>query len=152
MQTETVREALDWTSAFHTRLRDCLRQCSDRSPDERSVLLLDYLAAHEDKLAKLISAFQAEASTDALNTWCNEYFNKNPIVPHKFCEMSLSQLTPDEIMELIAFDHAQVIELYKNLLDRAVIPSLRELLKELVALEEHEMMIMMQGANRLTDI
>jgi hypothetical protein len=55
-------------------------------------------------------------------------------------------------MEVISDQHQQVIELYRYLYLRADIPSAKELLENLKSLEEHESMLMSQGANRLSDM
>lgn len=152
MYTETLRNALDWTSNFHSDLQDCMQHCSEQTSDERSALLLDYLAKHEEKLAQLIAAFKQEGDTHALNTWCREHFNKKPVIEHSFNDKSVAELTPDELVEFVAFKHSQIIDLYKTLLAKAPIPGMTELLTQLVELEEHEIMTMMQGANRLQDV
>lgn len=151
MYTETLRDALDWTSKFHTNLHDCMVHCSEQTSSERCSLLLDYLAKHEEKLAQLIMVFKQEGDTHALNTWCREHFNKKPTIQHSVSDKPLAELTSDELVEFVVFKHSQIIDLYKSLLARAPIPSMTELLTQLVALEEHEIMTMMQGANRFSD-
>jgi hypothetical protein len=152
MYTETLRDALDWTSKFHSDLHDCMVHCSEQSTSERSSLLLDYLAKHEEKLAKLIMTFKQEGDTHALNTWCREHFEKKPVIKHSFSDKPLAELTPDELLKFVAFKHAQIIDLYKSLLAKAPIPKMTELLQQLVALEEHEIMSMMQGANQVGEV
>lgn len=152
MHTETLFDALEWTSKFHSNLHDCFLRCSEQTPNERSSMLSSYLAEHEQKLAHLITAFKHEGDTHALNTWCNEYFDNRPVVQRNFDQKPMAELDADELTEYVAYKHAELIDLYKSLLDKAVIPSMNELLTELIALEEHEIMAMMQGANRLKDI
>lgn len=152
MHTETLRDVLDWTSRFHSDLRDWMLECSKRAVDERSALLLDYLAKHEEKLARLISAFQQEGDTQALNTWCREHFVKKPVIQDDLRGKPVTQLTSDEMIEFVVFKHSQITDLYKNLLAKAPIPAMKELLTELVALEEHEIMSMIQGANRIGEV
>ncbi|MDF3013002.1 MAG: ATPase [Cellvibrio sp.] len=149
MYTETLRDALEWTSKFHSDLHDCMVHCSSQASDERSALLLDYLAKHEEKLARLVAAFEQEGDTHALNTWCREHFNKKPVIEDSFSDRALAELTPDELIEFVALKHSQIIDLYKTLLAKAPIPGMTELLTQLVELEEHEIMTMMQGAHQV---
>lgn len=152
MYTETLRDALDWTSKFHSDLHDCMMQCSAQSTSEQSSLLLDYLAQHEEKLAQLILAFKQEGDTHALNTWCREHFEKKPVIKQSFSDKPLKDLTPDELLKFVAFKHSQIIDLYKSLLAKAPIPKMTQLLEQLVALEEHEIMVMMRGANQVGEV
>lgn len=152
MYTETLSDALEWTSKFHSDLQSCMVRCSEESSDERCVLLLDYLAQHEEKLAQLIMALKRDGDTHALNTWCREHFEKKPVIQDNFNNKPLAQFTPDELVEFVVFKHSQIIDLYKTLMEKAPIPAMKELLAELVELEEHEIMTMSQSANRLSDI
>jgi hypothetical protein len=61
--------------------------------------------------------------------------------------MDLSQ-----IIETVVSQHYQIISLYKHLYVKADIPSMKELLKQLIEFEESHVMQMVQGANRLEDI
>lgn len=146
MYTETLRDALEWTSKFHSDLRDCMLRCSEQATSERTALLLDYLATHEEKLAQLIIHFKQQGDTHALNTWCREHFEKKPVIQHSLNDRPLAELTPDELLEYVTFHHSQIIDLYKTLLAKAPIPAMTELLNQLVSLEEHEIMSMVQGA------
>tara|TARA_R100000656_G_scaffold53482_1_gene42299 strand:+ start:591 stop:1055 length:465 start_codon:yes stop_codon:yes gene_type:complete len=151
LENEPLHDALTWAAEFHNRIRDRLRHCSQTASDERLALLLDYLANHEDRLAKIIAAFEREGDLNSLNTWCVEYLNEKPIAEHKYSDKPLSELDQDQILDFVVFKHSQIIELFKNLLARAAIPSMTELLTNLVELEEHEIKSMVQGANRLSD-
>lgn len=55
MQIETLKDVLHWTKEFHNQLSRCLRECADENQDARAQMLLTYLAAHEEKLAKAVA-------------------------------------------------------------------------------------------------
>lgn len=152
MKIETLRDVLHWTTEFHQHLSSCLRHCSDKNESERAKMLLVYLAGHESELASVVSNFEKTGNTNALNTWCYEYIDKHPIIHHEHCNTPFAKLNATEIMEVIVDQHQQVIELYRYLFSRADIPSAKELLENLKSLEEHESMLMSQGANRLSDM
>jgi hypothetical protein len=119
---------------------------------KRSKLLLDYLAKHETHLADVVERFSQQASSNALNTWCYEYLEKHPIIHKAAGQEPFSEISSLEITEVIMEQHRQVIELYRYLYSRADAPSAVELLKQLLDLEEHEVMQMAQSANRLEDL
>ncbi len=115
-------------------------------------MILAYLADHEASLMKVIKSFEASGDKHALNTWCYEYINKQPIVQHVYCDSPFAELDALQIMEVIVDQHQQVIQLYRYLASQAVIPSAQEMLESLRSLEEHEMMRMVQSANRFSDM
>lgn len=153
MQIETLKDVLEWTAGFHRQLSGCLARCESHEASERGRLLLDYLKQHEATLAKLVETFEREASSNALNTWCYEYLDKNPIMQQP-CREQVSDL-PDvnAVLGSVLKQHNQLIDLYRYLYaEAAVVPSAKELLQELIDLEQHEIMRMVQSSNRLSDL
>ncbi|AWL12303.1 hypothetical protein HMF8227_01830 [Saliniradius amylolyticus] len=151
MQVENLRDILHWTEVYHRRLSDYLQECADKQSSERVKLLLEYLSEHEGHLSELFEAFEAQSELKTLNTWCYEYLDKNPIQLAGEEDIPLNEASTQEVMRTIAAQHDQVTGLYRYLLARANIPSNIELLERLLALEEHEVMRMMHGANRWED-
>ena len=152
MQIETLKDVLHWTREFHQHLSQCLPHCADKNTDERARMVLAYLSDHEKSLSKVVNGFETSGDEHALKTWCYEYVEKHPIVRHAHCDAPFAELDATQIMAVIVDQHQQVIELYRYLASRAVIPSATELLQNLKSLEEHEMMRMAQTANRFEDM
>ena len=152
MQVETIRDALNWTENFHRHLYDSMIHSAETTGNARSQLLLKYLAEHEKKLANVVSEIEQSGDEDALGTWIYEYLDKHPIIDHEYCDASFSELKTEQIMEIIIHQHKQVIDLYSYLNDQAEIPPTQELMEEMRSLEEHEIMVMSQSANRLEDM
>lgn len=152
MQIETLKDVLHWTKEFHQHLSECLSQCADKHADERARMILAYLSDHEKTLTKVVNGFETSSNEQALNTWCYEYVNKQPIVQHVHCDSPFADLNAAQIMEVIVDQHQQVIELYRYLASRADIPSTQELLASLRSLEEHEIKRMVQSTNRFEDM
>lgn len=151
MQVENLRDILHWTEIYHRRLSEYLAQCADQQSSERVRLLLEYLSQHERHLSELFEGFEAQSELKALNTWCYEYLDKKPIQLISEQDTPLNQASTQEVMRTIAAQHDQITSLYRYLLARANIPSNIELLERLLALEEHEVMRMVQSANRWED-
>ncbi len=152
MQIETLRDVLKWTKEFHQHLSQCLPHCADMNTNARAKMILSYLSDHEEILTKVVNGFEISGDEHALNTWCYEYVNKQPIIQHGHCDAPFTDLDAVQIMEVIVDQHQQVIELYRYLASRADIPSAQEMLTSLKSLEEHEMMRMVQSANRFEDM
>lgn len=152
MQIETLRDVLHWTGEFHHHLENAMQHGASQNESERAKLLLDYLSIHEQKLTQVLESFEESASINALNTWCYEFLDKQPIVRSDQGDKPFSTMNAEEIINETLHQHQQVIELYRYLHSRAETPSAQELLSQLTSLEEHEAMVMAQGANRLQDV
>tara|TARA_R110001606_G_scaffold395190_1_gene566914 strand:- start:18908 stop:19129 length:222 start_codon:yes stop_codon:yes gene_type:complete len=71
---------------------------------------------------------------------------------HKHSDVPFAYLNTLKITEIVMHMHQQVITLYRDLAAQTAVNSARELLEELLSLEEHEAMRMSQSANRLEDM
>jgi ribonucleotide reductase alpha subunit len=115
-------------------------------------MLLDYLSEHERELDRVLRLSEEDASKQALNTWCYDYFEKAPVKPHERCDQDFSdQDTGDIIADVMAM-HEKVVDLYRYMASRAEVPSTRELMESLCDLEEHEAMRMARDAARMEDL
>nr|WP_276669151.1 hypothetical protein [Thalassolituus oleivorans] len=101
MQIETLRDVLLWTKEFHQHLSQCLSHCVDKNTDERARMILAYLSDHEESLTKVVNGFETTGNEHALNTWCYEYVNKQPVVQHAHCDAPFSELDSEQIIEII---------------------------------------------------
>jgi len=48
---------IDWTRDLHSHLASCLSHCATKNEEERARALLDYLAAHESEMERIVSDF-----------------------------------------------------------------------------------------------
>lgn len=152
MKIETLKDVLHWTAELHRRLSVYLTECGDKTHNERSGLLLDFLTQHETRLAELVSRFEESADEKALRSWCYEYFEKNPQWLQPVSDLDLDRLDIQSLMARIIDQHNRVIELYRYLHSQEGAPSAKALLQNLIELEQHEAMQMAMGSNRLNDI
>lgn len=152
MKVETLQDLIDWTRMTHKRLSECLEHCSTKQEEQRAKWLLEYVAAHEKALARTVDRFEKEADASALHTWVYDYLGHTPVDPHKVCSAPYAKMSFDEITASIFDTHNQIIDLYRYLQGRADVPAARELVENLLSLEEHETMLLAQQANRLNDL
>jgi len=152
MKVETFKDVIDWTQALHHRLAECLQHCSTKSEEQRARWLLSYLADHERQLELVVEGFEQNADPKALNTWVYDYLGHQPIDPHRTCDGPYAQMTFEQISHAVFDLHNQVIELYRYLEGRAEISETRDLVKQLLDMEEHETMRLAQQAARIGDL
>lgn len=151
MRVETLSDVLEWTVQFHQHMATCLSECASRHPDQRAQMLLHYLSDHEKSLAKTVAGFKNIGGENALKTWCYDHLDQHPIVHREPCDAAFHDMSAEEIMGEVMTLHDDVVALYHFLADRADIPEAEELMRNLLSLEEHQIMIMTQAANRLHD-
>lgn len=152
MELETVDHLLTWTQDFHRNLQRCLKHCAGAQQSERVRLLTDYLIDHEKELTRLVGQFQQQADKNVLDTWCLEYVNKERVKAHDICDLPYADMNAQEVVNDVIAQHEKVIDLYRYLVNKAETPEVRELLEELLDLEQHEAMRMVQSSNRWGDM
>lgn len=152
MTIEKIGDVVSWARRHHDALSSQLASSSaDSGDNERLRLLLAYLSAHEKKLSDLLELMEADGDLKALQTHCYDYLDESPYKPHPEADVPWTALTPEEIMQRIEHDHNQLIALYRHLRGQVDRIAAQVLLDELIALEEHDAMLIAQGANRLND-
>ena len=152
MNIETFQDLIDWTRQLHAHLAACLKHCATQQEEVRAKWLLEYLADHEAALERTVASFEKQADPKALHTWVYDYLSRVPIAPHQACLSPYAGMSFDDICREIFSLHDQVIELYRYLEGRAEIPETRELVRELLKLEEHEAMRLAHQTNRARDL
>ncbi|MBS9405335.1 ATPase [Halomonas sp. TRM85114] len=152
MKIETFHDLIEWTRQPHAHLAECLKHCATQQEEARAKWLLEYLADHEATLEQTIAGFEKQADPKALHTWVYDYLAHAPIAPHQACRSPYAEMSFDDICGEIFALHDQVIELYRYLEGRAEIPDARDLVRELLKLEEHEAMRLAHQTNRARDM
>lgn len=151
MANKTLHELILTTQKFHYELFECFDRSAKQANDERVKLLLSYLSEHEQDLAQKVAHFGEKASSTALNTWVSDYEAQFPPSKHDKRNQPYAAMTTGEILTELHEQHRRVVDRFKNLQD-FVQGSGEELLKQIIDLEEQEILRMVQSANRLEDI
>eukprot|EP00903_Cladosiphon_okamuranus_P002290 g2288.t1 len=152
MKVKTISDLIDWTRLMHRQLGERLTSGSALHEQELARMLLSYLADHEAALEKIIEGFEQRADIKALNTWVYDYLNHEQINLQRSTDVPFEKMTFNEICRSVFDVHNQAIDLYRDLLRRADIPEVKELLKSLLDIEEHETMRLAQQTGRMQDI
>lgn len=134
MIAETMNDVLTITQALHRQLADNLAESASDAP-EREKELLEYLAEHEDELARILEIFQKESDLAPLNTWFYLYTDRHSIVKRNMSQVPFAEMDANEISEEVANFHNQMIDLYSHLHERAESDSARQVLSQLLDVE-----------------
>lgn len=152
MEIKTFSDLIEWTRQLHSHLAKCLVHCSSKNEAERARLLLDYLAEHESKMERMVSAFEMQAEPKVMQTYIYDYLSHQPIQSHRTCDAPYAKLGFDDICQEVFDYHRQIIELYRDIETRAEIPEAKALLGSLLAMEEHEAMRLSRQTGRMSEI
>ena len=152
MKVETLKDFLEWTQKFHQNIAICMKECANKNEDERDSMLLKYISKNEKELAHIIGRFTHTADKKALNTWTYEFFNKSTIIKHDDCIELFEGLEALQVIDKVITQHNEIITLYRDLYSEAVVASTKELLEQLVSLEENHIKQMVQSTNRMSDM
>ncbi|KXS36645.1 MAG: hypothetical protein AWU55_2974 [Halomonadaceae bacterium T82-2] len=152
MKIETFKDLIDWTRQLHAHLAECFGHCASQHEEDLGKWLLEYLAAHEATLERTVASSEKQADPKALHTRVYDYLSHNPITPHQACSAPYAEMSFEDICREVFSLHDQVIDLYRYLDGRAEIPEARELVRELLKLEEHEAMRLAHQSNRARDL
>ncbi|MET6757358.1 hypothetical protein [Pseudoalteromonas sp. NCIMB_1079] len=151
MQVKTIKEVYDWTVLFHTQMAANFHSVKDLL-DEHNAMLVDYYLNYEKKLAEDLVGFKAITEINTLDTYCYEYFAKNPELI-TFEDISKDQQFDEKVIQAyLSEQHQKVIELYEYLLERAETQSSQEKLQQILELEKQGIKQMMQSTNRHMDM
>lgn len=152
MQIRTFSDLVDWTRQLHEHLAVCLAHCATQNEEEQARALLDYLAEHEAKIEKMVRMFEDQAAPEVMKTYIYDYLTHQPIQSHRTCDAPYATLGFDDICREVLDYHQQVIGLYRDLEGRAEIPEAKELFHALLAMEEHEAMLLARQTGRMADL
>ena len=155
MSIKTFGELIDGVRLLHKHLALRLAQGASQHKEQRTSMLLEYLAAHEAAIGRVMSEFERRASSDALNTYVPYLYaalEQQPEHTHSACDVRYASLSIDDISEEIFDFHNQVIEFYRHLSNEAQIPEAKQLLESLLEFEHHEAMCMARQFGSINDI
>lgn len=135
MIPETMHDILDVTRQLHRELSQHLSQSADDNASERSQMLLNYLAEHEERLARTLETFQKKADLGSLDTWFYEYTDRHRVIHLDPAETPFAKMEASEIEQEMGQFHDQLIDLYTHLHERAENNTAKEVLAQLLELE-----------------
>jgi len=151
MQVKKIQDVYDWTVLFHTQMAANFHSIKDLL-DEHNAMLVEYYLNYEKKLAKDLVGFKAITEINTLDTYCYEYFTKNPELI-TFDDISKDQQFDEHVIqEYLSNQHEKVIELYSYLFERSDTPNAQDKLQQILELEKQGIKQMIQSSNRHMDM
>ncbi len=148
MEPKTMADVLKLTQDWHHEISKHLQSSAEDTDSERNEMLLNYLSGHEDKLSKTLATFLEKADLRALDTWLYEYTDRHKVIHQDPSDIPFSKMSNDEITGEIGQLHDQLVDLYTHLHERAESDTARDILAQLLDIEESESKTIISGAER----
>ena len=138
MEVKTFAELIEWTRWSHEMLAQCFTRCALQNVDERASWLLDYLASRETEMQTMVAAFGQRAEPKVTHTLVYDYTPHLPVNKHLPCDGHYAALDTDEIAAEFFVFREQIVDLYRSLLRKPVIPEADDLMQTLLDMEVNE--------------
>ncbi|MCU7987335.1 hypothetical protein [Shewanella sp. SW24] len=151
MQIETLYDVMQWTRNIHQQLHAFAAHCALTNDSERSGLLLEYISAHEQKMALVIRQFEDNGNSNALNTYCRHYYEKTAIPFNTIGEHPFKRMDTDEIAMATLEYHKNIVGLFEYLQHCSSAPSVTEFLSNILSLEEAEKRLLARNMKQIDD-
>lgn len=152
MEPKTMADVLQLTQDWHHQISKHLEDSADDTSSERNQMLLDYLSEHEEKLSKTLETFRETADLRALDTWFYEYTDRHKVIHEDPHEIPFSEMSNHEITGKIGKLHDELVDLYHHLHERAESETAKDVLAQLLDIEESKSKIIVSGAERSQEL
>lgn len=152
MKVETLGHLVTWSGAVHRELAKRLSTAAERTEDGPSKWFIEYAAKHEAKMAEEIAGLERSIDAKGRDTWLYDWLDHPPQPPERITGDTTGDLSFNAISRAVFEVHNQIMSMFKQLLPRADIPEAKELIENVIGLEEGHTRQMAQQMNRIRDM
>lgn len=137
MSYRTVGDILAFAGKLHEALSRQYAELEVLTTSERAAMLLDYLNRHEHQMSLLMKTYGKDITNGALNTWL-QYAPEFKIEELIEKVRSVDLQSVDSIVQTALEVDDFLVRLYAIMAEKSDIPSVRELLQNLLRIENIE--------------
>ena len=152
MDIKSIKTLVDWTREAHRDLAQGMQWAAKNHENERASELLEYLAGHEARIAKIIAGYEAQADEKTLDTLDYDHNLEPDVDEDRRSGRAYVDMDYDSIVADVMAIHNQIQEVYKYFAGRIGIPEEGELLGMILDTETNETMHIAHQANRGWDM
>ena len=146
-----VREFVDFGKHLHGKLKALFDELNEHAQLERVKMLLDYLSRHEENMEESLARFEKESRHGILEAWLE--YSPGLDVNKVMCKFHLSENpSSDEIIQLALDFDDTLVNLYKEVVEKANDSKVKEVFKNLLQLEEKEKIQVARAAMMLWEM
>jgi hypothetical protein len=148
---ENVGHVLDVLAEFHRQLAAVFSELGERAGDDRSKLMLDYLAGHQSRRANALEMYRRDAPPSLIGNWFQIPFPEDPrAFLRNFQETG--KTSPDRLDDLIAQLDTFMSRLLHHMRDRAETNNVKALFEDLLEIEQRERLLRSRAMSSFSQI
>lgn len=152
MKVETLNELLNWCGAIHAELADRMNRGAAQSPDGPARWLMEYVAKHEAQMADQLEGIEEAADRKALKTWVYDWLEHPPPKPETVVADADRETAFEAVARAVFDAHNEIMSVLRFLVDRADTPEAKELMQQMLSLEEGHTRQIGQQMHRIRDM
>lgn len=137
MPFEQTRDVIEQARDFHRQLADLFHRIERESDRERIRMLMDYLAAHEERMERRLAAFETDTARPLLDKWYQYPPPEDIARALQQVRLSPDMSVPEIVCAALHLDE-QILRLYRWAADSAPSPEVREVFESLLAEHKEE--------------
>ncbi|GMG88722.1 hypothetical protein [Biformimicrobium ophioploci] len=150
MRYKTIGDVIDEGRRFHADLAHQYEELEQLTTSERNALLLDQLRRREESMTHSLDNFRQDMSPGVLRSWLQ--FAPEGKEPFLLDKVRSADIESTESIANAAMDvEIYLADQYRQMLQEAATPSVREALQRLLDLEELEEHTLALNINSLND-
>ncbi len=151
MRFEQTRDILNHAREFHRQVSQLYKRLSDKAEKKRVRMLLDYMSRHESNLEKSMARFQEQTSKEVLDTWFSYTHDEDTLALCRNTELEPGMTVDEVVRAALRLDDC-LTKLYREVAECTDCNEVREIFKNLLALEEKEKSKLARNAQLLLDV
>ncbi|TVS15454.1 MAG: hypothetical protein EA417_13415 [Gammaproteobacteria bacterium] len=152
MKIETLGELLNWCDAIHSELAERMTRSADQTPEGPARWLMQYAAKHEAQMAEQLEGIEQVADQRALKTWVYDWLEHPPPKPETVVDGADRERAFEAVGRAVFDAHNEIMTVLKFLIDRADTPEAKELIEQMLSLEEGHTRQIGQQMHRIRDM
>ena len=146
-----VRDLLDQVRDFHGQLAGYYDGLSDHADMTRVKLLLDYISSHERNLQASLAAYEESASRQVMETWVDCRHAEEILATCEHTPLS-PELSVDGVTRVAMDVDACLMRFYEEVAGQAETDAVRDVFRNLIAVEQGELRRLARNALAVTDL
>ncbi|WP_027183062.1 ferritin family protein [Desulfovibrio inopinatus] len=151
MTSQTARDVIDQTKAFHKKLGNFYQELSDKVERERVKILLEYMSRHHDNLAAIMDEYEESVSESILDTWFMYVHKECDLTP--FFDANLgSDMTAQQVIKVAMELDQCLLETYEAMLQNEIPDNVSEVFQNMLEMEKQEKIALAKDALMIEDM
>ena len=121
MSYKTVRELFDHVGRWQKRVEDFCEEVADRASDDRTTAMMDYFAAHERELKRVLANYPDGDRQGVFDTWIQHTSEDDVRIFFQKADLDPDQPLDEAVATVVEFDD-RLRGMYRTLSESSQVP------------------------------